>query len=82
MAVNSSHDKGGGVWPAGISASVHSNAAEKFAKPRAVETPRLFEISMTTIHKYKLQAIRRLPSHTPWEQSIQQVQVEKQRQVH
>ncbi|GBO00699.1 hypothetical protein AVEN_271575-1 [Araneus ventricosus] len=39
VAVNSSHIKG----PDGAIASVHSRAAEIFAKPRAIGTARLFE---------------------------------------
>ncbi|GBO08439.1 hypothetical protein AVEN_55129-1 [Araneus ventricosus] len=69
MAVNSSHVKGG-EWPDGVGASVHSSAAERFAKPRTVGTVRLVRIPPTTVHKLEPRATRGLPSHTPWEQGL------------
>ncbi|GBN05487.1 hypothetical protein AVEN_91057-1 [Araneus ventricosus] len=68
MAVNRSHVKGG-EWLDGVSASVHSIAAEGFVKPRAVGTERLVGIPPTTVHKYEPRETRGLQSHTPCERS-------------
>ncbi|GBN01304.1 hypothetical protein AVEN_240021-1 [Araneus ventricosus] len=70
MAINSSHVKGEGEWPDGVNASVHSRAAERFAKPCAVGTARLVGIAPTTVHKYEPRATRGLPSRTPWQQGF------------
>ncbi|GBN38967.1 hypothetical protein AVEN_239492-1 [Araneus ventricosus] len=59
-----------GEWPDGVSASVHSSAAKRFAKPRAVGMARLVGIPPTTVHKYEPRATRGLPSHTSWEQGL------------
>ncbi|GBN40517.1 hypothetical protein AVEN_125490-1 [Araneus ventricosus] len=62
VAVNSSHIKGSD----GASASVHSIAAERFAKPRAVGTARLFGIPPTTFHSTQVER----PSHRSSEQGF------------
>ncbi|GBM62220.1 hypothetical protein AVEN_118500-1 [Araneus ventricosus] len=49
VAVNSSHVKGGD----GVSASIHSSVAERFAKPRSILTARLVEIPPTTVHRHE-----------------------------
>ncbi|GBO25656.1 hypothetical protein AVEN_68615-1 [Araneus ventricosus] len=64
------HTSKDGKWPDGVSVSVHSSAAVRFAKPRAVVTARLVGIPPTTIQKYEPRATRGLPSHTPLEQGF------------
>ncbi|GBO20427.1 hypothetical protein AVEN_199582-1 [Araneus ventricosus] len=59
-----------GEWPDCVSASVHSSAAERFAKPRAIGTLRLFGIPPTTFRKYEPRATRGLISFTPSEQGL------------
>ncbi|GBL88362.1 hypothetical protein AVEN_103022-1 [Araneus ventricosus] len=58
VAVNSSHIKG----PDGAIASVHSSAAERFAKPLAVGTARLFRPQSTSTN---LEQFEVWSSHTP-----------------
>ncbi|GBN97514.1 hypothetical protein AVEN_150129-1 [Araneus ventricosus] len=68
MVVYSSHVKGCVAWPDGVSASVHSSAAEIFGKPRSGVFYAIGRNS--TDHKYEPRATRGLPSHTALEQGL------------
>ncbi|GBN74286.1 hypothetical protein AVEN_35321-1 [Araneus ventricosus] len=70
-----------GEWPECVSASVHSSAAEIFAKLHALKTARVFGIPPNTVHKYEPRATRGFPSHTPSEQSLIQPTVPRWNRV-
>ncbi|GBL74333.1 hypothetical protein AVEN_235314-1 [Araneus ventricosus] len=66
MAVNRSRI----IRPDGAIASVHSSAAEIFAKPRAVGTVRLFEFNRPQSTSTNLERLEIWRSHTPLEQGF------------
>ncbi|GBN93014.1 hypothetical protein AVEN_107826-1 [Araneus ventricosus] len=66
VAINSSHIKG----PDGAIASIHSSAADIFAKALAVGTVRLLKFHRPQFTRANLERLEVCPSHTPLEQGF------------